>query len=255
MSQHDLDKHITTAAQILRQAKRAVALTGAGISTPSGIPDFRSTDSGLWEKHDPMIVASLYGFQQQPEAFYDWVRPLSRLTAEAAPNPAHFALRDLEKMGILNSIITQNIDILHTRAGSQTVYEVHGHMREMECLSCGVTADAEPVMKAFVDQNQLPRCIACGAITKPKVILFGELLPAEILHGAQQAAASCDVMIVIGSSLEVAPINSLPRIALQNGAKLIIINFGPTHIDSAADVIIRGDVATVLPRIVQLVQN
>ena len=167
-----LRQQINTAADILRSATSVTALTGAGISTPSGIPDFRSPDSGMWDNADPMVVASLYGFQRQPEAFYEWVRPLIHITANAQPNPAHIALRHLEEMGILQSIVTQNIDILHSKAGSQTIYEVHGHLRELECLACGVTAPAEPAMLKLADNGEIPTCIACGAIVKPKVILL-----------------------------------------------------------------------------------
>ncbi len=247
------DSEILAAATLLQQSNRAVALTGAGISTPSGIPDFRSPSSGLWEKHNPMVVANISSFRQKPEDFYDWIRPLVKITAEAEPNPAHTALAKLEAMGHLNSIITQNIDGLHTKAGSKTVYEVHGHSREVECLQCGRVDPADGYMQALVETGALPVCAACDAVVKPKVILFGELLPFDIMQNAQLATERADVMIVAGSSLEVAPVSELPWIAKRNRAKLIIINFDPTPADSFADVIIRDDVAKVIPAIVEQV--
>ena len=252
MLTQDIEQQIETAADILRTAQYVTALTGAGISTPSGIPDFRSPSSGMWDSADPMVVASIYGFKQQPDAFYKWVRPLIKLTANAQPNPAHYALRDLEKRGLLKNIITQNIDILHSKAGSETVYEVHGHLRELECLACGVTTAAEAAMLNLAETGEMPTCEACGGLVKPKVILFGEMLPVEILQAAEQAAQLCDVMLVIGSSLEVAPVNRLPHIVKERGAKLILINLGETDIDSVADVVIRADVAQALPAIVSL---
>ncbi len=247
-NQYDAD--ILKAATLLQQSTSAVALTGAGLSTPSGIPDFRSPDSGLWEKHNPLVVATISAFQRKPEDFYDWIRPLVKITADAKPNPAHTALVTLEKMGHLSAVITQNIDGLHTKAGSNTVYEVHGHSREVECLSCGRVDPADRFMAALVDTGALPRCVACQSVVKPKVILFGELLPFEIMQNAQAATEQADVMIVAGSSLEVAPVSELPWIAKRNQTKLIVINYDPTPADSFADVIIRDDVAKVIPAIV-----
>ena len=172
---------IEVAAEILKAGRSAVTLTGAGISTPSGIPDFRSPASGLWERHNPMVVATIGAFRQKPEDFYDWIRPLVKLTAEAEPNPAHVALAQLEQMGLMKAIITQNIDGLHTRAGSKTVYEVHGHSRAIECMACGREDEAEPYMDRLVKDGTVPTCAACGAVVKPKVILFGELLPFEVM--------------------------------------------------------------------------
>jgi len=244
---------IKEAALLISQARSTVALTGAGISTPSGIPDFRSPESGMWDNVNPMEVASIQGFQRDPGAFYGWVRPLVTITAEAEPNPAHLALAQLERIGKLDAIITQNIDILHSKAGSKTIYEVHGHLRDLACLHCGVEQPAAEAMMRLAQTGEMPICIACEAIVKPKVILFGELLPAAVLNSAERSTLRADLFIVIGSSLEVAPVNSLPRMAKQRGAKLIIINFGETHMDPAADIIIRGDVAHVLPDIVQQV--
>ena len=211
---------VENAANLLLNAKYAVALTGAGISTPSGIPDFRSPTSGLWEQHDPMAVASIHGFTQAPKQFYEWVRPLAQLMLDAKPNPAHFALAQLEKWGKLKSVITQNIDMLHTRAGSTTVYEVHGHMRTATCLDCKRSIDGEALLQEFLAQSDIvvPHCKHCNGLLKPDTILFGELLPRAILQAAESDAAKCDVMLVAGTALEVYPVADLPRQAVANGA-------------------------------------
>ena len=242
---------IQKAAEILRASKHAVALTGAGHSTPSGIPDFRSPESGLWEKHDPMAVASIWAFRANPEAFYDWIRSLARQMAAAKPNPAHYALARLEKRGILKAVITQNIDDLHAKAGSKRVLELHGHMRTASCIACGRTVKAEPLIKKFLDAGRMPLC-SCGGVMKPDVILFGEMLPPAVFMEAEAEARRCDVMLVAGSSLEVAPAADLPFVAHGNGAKLILVNLQPTPADSLAEVVIRDDVAVALPQIADL---
>lgn len=240
---------IERAVQLLQQSRHAVALTGAGISTPSGIPDFRSPDSGLWDRVDPFEVASLEGFLRRPQAFYDWVYPLAHIALRALPNPAHYALAHLEQYGPLKSVITQNIDMLHGRAGSQHVYEVHGHLREVTCLQCRQVSPAQEVWSTFLNSRRIPVCAACGGVLKPNVVLFGEDLPLGTLLGAESEARACDLMLVAGSSLEVTPAGDLPLIARRTGARLVIINFTPTPIDRLADVIIRGDVADILPRL------
>lgn len=245
---------ICRAAELVRSAQRAVAFTGAGISTPSGIPDFRSPHSGLWQDVDPLAVASIFSFRQNPEAFYEWIYPLARLTLRAEPNPAHFALAEMEQRGYLKAVITQNIDMLHERAGSKNVFELHGHMREVTCIRCFKVYEARSVIERFLEDRQVPRCAACSGVLKPNVILFGEQLPVTEFIGARNAASKTDLMIVIGSSLEVAPASQLPLLARRNGAKLIIINFEPTFADSQADLIIRGDVSRVLPQIVRCME-
>jgi NAD-dependent deacetylase len=247
----NLSESIQRAAELLRQAKYTVAFTGAGISTPSGIPDFRSQRSGLWEKDDPMTVASLYGFRQNPQAFYNWIYPLTRLTINAQPNPAHLALATLETQGKLKAIITQNIDILHTKAGNTVVYELHGNLREATCVHCFTVYEAEPIIRQFLEDRKVPHCPKCGGVIKPNVILFGEQLPIQELQAAKEATKKADLMIVVGSSLEVAPAGDLPLIAARNGAKLIIINIEPTPADPQAQVVIHADAAEILPDIMQ----
>ncbi len=243
------------AAQLLYAANSAVALTGAGISTPSGIPDFRSPKSGLWEGINPFTVASMHGFRQDPQAFYNWIYPLAKLTIYAHPNSAHFALATLEAKGKLKGIVTQNIDLLHTRAGSQVVHELHGHFREATCIHCFAVFPAEPIIKQFLLDHKVPHCPNCGDVIKPNVILFGEQLPIQPFLAAQDLARKADLILIVGTSLEVAPASELPMLALRNGAKMIIINLEPTHLDNAATVVIHANAAEMLPEIVQQMEN
>ncbi len=249
------DALIYKAAHLLRNANRGVAFTGAGISTPSGIPDFRSPGSGLWNNADVFAVASLQGFRRNPSAFYNWVRPLISLTVNAQPNPAHFAISRWEADGKLRACITQNIDGLHTRAGSKTVYELHGHTREATCQSCRATVPAAPLIADILNGGGIPHCEHCGGVLKPNVILFGEMLPQDQINAAVDVTKSADIILVVGSSLEVSPANEFPLLALQHGAKLIIVNLEPTFIDCRAHVVVHGDAALVLPAIQQAMEN
>lgn len=243
---------IRCAADILRISKRAVVLTGAGISTPSGIPDFRSPDSGLWEKFDPLELASLTAFRYNPQRFYDWMRTLARTIYRAEPNPAHHSLTRLQQQGRLQTIITQNIDALHQRAGSTNVLEVHGSFERMSCIRCYQNYDSNRFLAAYLEQGEIPRCPDCAGILKPDLVLMGEQLPARVWLEAQEACRRCDVMIVAGSSLEVLPVAGLPMRALEQGAHLIILNYTPTYLDVRADVVLHEDVAEILPQIVDL---
>ncbi|MEM7797955.1 MAG: NAD-dependent protein deacylase [Chloroflexota bacterium] len=247
MDDRNHEQKLAEAIEILTNARSAVALTGAGLSTASGIPDFRSPESGLWGKYNPFEVASIQAFRRRPQDFYAWIRPLIDTTEQAEPNPAHLALADLEKYGPLSGVITQNIDALHTKAGSRIIHEVHGHTREVICIDCGISEDAAPKMAILVNEGSIPTCAHCGGVFKPKVILFGELLPIDVMRAAELAAESCDVMIIAGSSLEVAPVNEFPRLAKRKGAKIIIVNFQETYADYFADITFKSDVTQVLP--------
>jgi NAD-dependent deacetylase len=249
------DKKIFQAAELIKRAKHAIALTGAGVSTRSGIPDFRGTGSGLWTRVDPMEVASIWAFIQHPQGFYDWIKPLSKTMLAAQPNPAHYALADLEALGHLRALITQNIDDLHQRAGSQRVLEVHGHMRQATCIRCYYLADAKPFIEKFIAEDEIPTCPLCGGVMKPNVTLFGEAPPVRVLYEAQQEAEQCDVMIVAGSSLEVMPVAGLPVAARRNGAQIVIINNSATPLDKQAAVVLREDVVITLPKIVERVKK
>ena len=239
---------IELAARILRGAQRIVALTGAGISRPSGIPDFRS-ETGLWKLDDPSVVASLGGFRANPDRFYNWFRPLLKMISMAQPNPAHLALAELERRGQLKAVITQNIDGLHQRAGSREVYELHGHVRSATCLECDRQAPAAPLLDR-VRRGEVPRC-SCGGLFKPDVVLFDELLPRGSYWLAQRAIEQCDTLIVAGTALEVAPVCDMPLLARRRGTRLIIVNQSETHVDEYADVILREDVAVALPAVVE----
>lgn len=252
---HVIEQAIQHAAQLILQATHTVILSGAGISTASGIPDFRSPNSGLWKQPNAVETASIFGFKRNPLAFYQWMRPLAHKVLQAQPNPAHLALAQLEHAGHVQAIITQNIDMLHSRAGSETIFELHGHLRRATCVECFTETDAEPLITRFLDTGDIPYCQACGGVLKPNVILFGEQLPVRELLGARQAARQCDLMIVIGSSLEVSPAADFPVLAREHGAKLIIINFQATYIDYMADVLLRENAAEVVPMIAAAVME
>lgn len=247
--------NIQFAADLFRQSKHAVILTGAGLSTPSGIPDFRSTGTGLWSKDEPLDAASLTTFRMRPERFFSWFRPLASQIFNAQPNAAHLALAKLEAAGKIKSIITQNIDMLHQKAGSKTVIEMHGTMQTLTCCQCYHQVQAENYLSSFVDTGELPLCPKCNQLLKPDVILFGEQLPQAAMTKAQRDARQCDLMLVAGSSLEVLPVAGLPMQALDRGAHLIIINNTPTYLNIRADVAILEDVATIIPAIMERVLN
>jgi NAD-dependent deacetylase len=244
-----LQRKIERAAELIIQSRHMVAFTGAGHSTASGIPDFRSPSSGLWEKHNPMLVASIWSFRLKPKTFFDWIRPMVETLRNAAPNPAHKALADLEEMGFLKAVITQNIDNLHQRAGSQRVLELHGHMREATCIRCYKEVPVDPPLEKTVLAGRVPHC-ECGGVLKPNVILFGEQLPLRVFNQAMEEARHSDLILVAGSSLTVAPAADIPFRAVESGAKAIIVNLQPTEFDGLADMVIHGDVIEILPRIV-----
>ena len=239
------------AADIIKACRRAVVLTGAGISTPSGIPDFRSEDSGLWNRYNPFEVASLAAFRYKPEKFFNWLRPLALTIFNAQPNSAHISLARLENAGLIQTIITQNIDHLQQRAGSKNVLEVHGTLDTMTCTACFHQVDSQPYVQAYLDHGEVPHCPECGSVLKPDIILFGEQLPAQTWLKAMEASKKCDLMMVAGSSLEVLPVAGLPMRAVENGAHLIVVNRSKTYIDVRADVVLWEDVAEILPCIVK----
>lgn len=248
-------KQIEFVAGLFQQAKHAVVLTGAGISTPSGIPDFRSEGTGLWAKNEAMEVASLSTFRYEPSQFYNWFRPLANQIINATPNAAHIALAELGNAGYLDAVITQNIDILHQKAGSKNVIEMHGTLRTLSCTQCFHQFESDSFLKPFIEEGIIPHCPDCGAILKPDVILFGEQLPQKAWLKAQKAARNCDLMLVIGSSLEVLPVAGLPMQTLDRGGHLIILNQTPTYLDVRSDIIFTQDAATLLPALVKQVLN
>jgi NAD-dependent deacetylase len=243
------EEEIARAAQLLQEAHHAVALTGAGSSTPSGIPDFRSPGSGMWEKINPLEVASIYSFRRHPERFYDWIRPMVTTLMNAEPNAGHVALAELEAGGWLKAIITQNIDNLHQRAGARQVLELHGHMREATCINCYRVVSSEDLLESFLSSEKVPRCARCGGVIKPNVVLFGEQLPVKVVNAAMAHIRQADLMLIAGSSLEVMPASQLPLLVHEQAGRLIVVNLTSTYVDEIAEVVIHGDLAEVLPRI------
>lgn len=246
---------IISCSELLKQSRRTVALTGAGISTPSGIPDFRSPGTGIWEKVDPAEVASIDSFLKNPKKVFDFMEPLLNTILNASPNPAHAALAQLEERGMLSAVVTQNIDGLHQKAGSKKVIELHGNLREAVCFSCRKMVDFEAFVSAYKNlpaKAFLPACSSCGGFLKPNVIFFGEELPKHAIYEAFGLMERADLVLVAGSSLTVSPASMLPQIALQKDAKMIIVNLQPTYIDEQAQFVFHEPVDEILPRIVRM---
>jgi NAD-dependent deacetylase len=232
-------------AELIKESECTVALTGAGISVPSGIPDFRTPGEGLWEKVDPMEVAQIDAFHRDPARFWSFYHPRLHSLEGIEPNPAHEALAELERRGLLEALITQNIDMLHVKAGSERVIEVHGSIRSLSCLGCDRSFALEDSEELF-DSDGVARCAGCEGLVKPDVVLFGELLPAEAMAEAEAIAARADLMLCVGSSLEVYPVAGLPSTTLGRGGKLAIVTKGPTPYDGDAEVRLDGDVVADL---------
>jgi len=232
--------------EVIFECRDVVALTGAGVSAESGIQTFRDKN-GLWEKYDPMVYASAEVFRQDPSKYWLIRGEFIRNYGSYQPNPGHFALADLEKMGILGHVITQNIDGLHKKAGSHMVSEIHGSLREIYCLSCG-----KEYLAPHVPEGDPPYC-ECGGVLKPNTVLFGEQLPRETLEAAYQESSTSKIMLVIGTSAMVQPAASLPSLAKQNGAVVIEVN--PEKAFATADYYIAEKAGTALARIVEEVKN
>lgn len=243
---------IEQAADLLRHARYAVLLSGAGFSTPSGIPDFRSPVHGLWQNVNPMEAVSLTNFYRQPEKFFDWFRPLAHSIWKARPNAAHEAVAELECRGILRAVVTQNIDGLHQAAGSKNVYELHGSTRTLSCQGCESRFPASQFYPAYIADGIIPHCPKCSALLKPDIVFFEEMLPMDAWEELVACCSSCDVLLVVGSSLEVSPASQLPMLAIQNGAHLVINNRTPTYMDRKAELVIREDLENVIPAITSL---
>jgi len=232
-----MTRHSTAVGELgtlLRQRQPCVVLTGAGISTESGIPDFRSP-TGIWAEYDPMEYATIDAFRRDPVKVWEFYALRFDVLTRAEPNAGHLALAELERRGLVQAVVTQNIDGLHTRAGSQDVIEVHGSIRTAVCLECGERVPLEDVVAALRDQPA-PPCPRCGEILKPDVVMFGELLPAGAMERATELAQRAGLLLVVGSSLEVYPVAGLPEEAVSAGGALAIVNRGPTPFDHLADV-------------------
>ena len=235
-------------ADLIRRRQPCLVLTGAGVSTESGIPDFRSP-TGLWAHIDPMEYASLEAFRRDPRKVWSFYKPRVAMLTEAEPNPAHLALAELERLGFVHAVVTQNIDLLHERAGSREVVEVHGSIRTATCPGCGDSHPLAAVLE-LLEAAEAPACSSCGEILKPDVVFFGELLPAAAINRAQALARGAGLLLVVGSALEVYPVAGLPQETVGAGGELAIVNRGPTGFDAEASLRIDGSAGEILPAVV-----
>lgn len=234
-------------AELIRSARSVVALTGAGISVPSGIPDFRTPRTGLWENVDPMEVAHIDAFHRDPVRFWRFYGERFAMLRDKRPNGAHLALAELEAQGMLDGVVTQNIDTLHSAAGSRQVVEVHGSTATCSCLSCPGAVPVEAVRKRILTAaDGVPGCESCGAPLKPDVVLFGEMLDERALSRARTLCEGADVLLCIGTSLEVHPVAGLPLLTDASGGTVAILTQGLTPLDGIASVRLRGDVVREL---------
>jgi len=231
-------------AALIRDQQPCVVLTGAGVSTESGIPDFRSP-TGIWAQYDPMEYATIEAFDADPEKVWSFYALRYSALADAEPNDAHRALAELEARGLVRAVVTQNIDLLHERAGTRELVEVHGSIRTCVCRGCGATYELEQVRR-LLEGASAPRCEACATILKPNVVMFGELLPFEAIDRAYALAREASLLLVVGSTLEVAPVSLLPWETLQAGGRVAIVNIGPTAFDAEAVLKVEGKAGAVL---------
>ena len=249
-----MERQVTTReverlAELLGRSRRAVALTGAGVSVPSGIPDFRTPETGLWAKVDPMEVAHIDVFERDPERFWSYYRPRFSTLGDKEPNRAHEALAELERRGLIAGVITQNIDRLHRAAGSENVIEVHGSIETSSCTACRTSFGLEEIDGLF-DGRGVALCSDCGGAVKPDVVLFGEMLPLEPIERATALAEEADLMLCVGSSLAVHPVAGLPRLTLESGGRLAIVTKGETPYDREAELKLGGEVDEELDALV-----
>ena len=246
---------LTEATKIIKISKKIVVFTGAGSSTESGIADFRS-EGGLWSRYDPSIYANYFYFLQDPSKFWEMHNELVEILTKAQPNLIHTSIVELEKLGKIKAIITQNIDGLHQRAGSGSfkdipIYELHGSYLTLECIKCKKEYQFEEVN---TDNVKFPVCSECSGYIKPKVVLFGESLPYGVLEDAINICRNCDCFLMVGSSLLVSPANLLPQIAKESGAKLIFINRDNTIMDDIADVFLKGNGGDILGELLKKIK-
>jgi NAD-dependent deacetylase len=240
-------------ADLISRRQPCVVLTGAGVSTESGIPDFRSP-TGLWAQFDPLEYGSIEAFRRDPLKVWSFYKPRMAMLTEAEPNPAHLAFAELERLGFVETIVTQNIDLLHERAGSREVLEVHGSIRTATCPGCGASFRLEQVLELLAAADA-PACPDCGELLKPDVVFFGELLPAKAIERALALARRAGLLLVVGSALEVHPVAGLPLETLGAGGALAIVNRGPTPYDAQATLRIQASAGEVLSAVVELLRR
>jgi NAD-dependent deacetylase len=234
-------------AELIGRARSVVALTGAGISVPSGIPDFRTPQTGLWENVDPMAVAHIDAFRSDPVRFWSFYGQRFATLEDKQPNGAHRALVAMERHGLLDAVITQNIDMLHRKAGTGELVEMHGSIASCSCLRCGVSVVLDEVASRLASAaDGVPRCSQCAQPLKPDVVLFGEMLSADALERARELCEDAEVLLCVGSSLEVHPVAGLPRLTHARGGRVAILTQGRTPLDELASVRLTGDVVAEL---------
>ena len=243
---------VSRLAELIRERQACVVLTGAGVSTGSGIPDFRSP-TGLWAQFDPHEYGSIEAFRSDPHKVWSFYKPRVAMLMEAEPNPAHEALAELEWRGFVEAVVTQNIDLLHERAGSRDVVEVHGSIRTSSCPGCGERYELGRVLELLAGADA-PACPACGEILKPDVVFFGELLSPEAIDRAYELARGARLLVVVGSALEVYPVAGLPLETIGTGGELAIVNRGPTAFDAQAALKIDASAGDVLPQVAEMLR-
>ena len=247
MNLNDVEKMFN----LVKSSSCTAVLTGAGVSTDSGIPDYRSPGTGLWEKMDQSVV-SLQGFLARPQDYYSYSLELYPIRKEAKPNKVHTFLAELETKGFVSGLMTQNVDGLHKEAGSKKVYELHGSLKEGYCLSCNSIKPMEEVMEQVENGKNPPTCDLCDGIIKPKAVFFGESLPEKEWQFAMELTEKADLLIVLGTSLQVYPVNTFPQIAVNNGAGLVIVNMQATPFDKVADLVIHEGLDLVFTELERL---
>jgi NAD-dependent deacetylase len=240
-------------AELVRERAPVVVLTGAGISTESGIPDFRSP-TGIWAEYDPQEYATIDAFRADPENVWRFYALRFRALTDAEPNAGHLALAELERAGLVRAVVTQNIDLLHDRAGSRDVVEVHGSIRTSSCLRCGMRYPLDEML-VLIEDSGVPRCADCGEVLKPDVVFFGELLPERAIDHAYELARSAGLLLVVGSGLEVWPVSMLPDETVRGGGQVAIVNRGPTTFDDQAVVKIDKGAGETLAALVEALQS
>jgi NAD-dependent deacetylase len=251
-SRHEKAEIIGQAAAAIIERGHVVALTGAGISVDSGIPDFRSP-GGIWERFDPMEYAQIEAFHANPEKVWKMLRALGDMVGDAEPNPGHVGLAQLERLGFLKTVITQNVDRLHQRAGNTDVVEFHGSDQYLVCLRCGKRYEDQEVNQE--NEEDVPRC-ECRAVLKPDVVFFGEPIPEQAMVRSQMAARECKVMMVVGTSAVVFPASQIPFAAKRNGATVIEVNLDATPLtNSVTDIFLKGSSSTILPNLVEAIEK
>jgi len=247
------DPHVQSAARALARSRRLVVFTGAGVSKESGIATFREPETGLWARYDPVELATYEAYVRRPGFVWSWYEHRFGAAAAASPNPAHTAIAELERLLPQVSVVTQNIDGLHQRAGSSDVIELHGSMFRFKCLSERHTGF---VLDVFAGQDvKPPRCPECGEPLRPDVVWFGEALPADAIDRAQALSAACDVMLVVGTSGVVYPAAALPLLAAEAGATVIDVNPERDAVAAVADTFLRGPGGEILPQLAAAVRE